>query len=202
MFDAHAHAGEYTEDAFVSSASTDEYHALLPFPWKALGALPGYGDADFALMEKAAAEGFHIGEIGLDRRYGGRDEQIRVFRRALSIARDMDRAAVVHDVREHQAVLDAVRASGCRRVLIHGFTGSREIAMEYLRLGALISLGPRAEGCRSFPDLIRLPFVTESDMPAGEEERRVLAGWNRKLSELTGIDIGERTERIMKEVLG
>ena len=108
----------------------------------------------------------------------------------------------VHDVREHQAVLDAVRASGCRRVLIHGFTGSREVAMEYLRLGALISLGPRAEGCRSFPDLIRLPFVTESDMPAGEEERRVLAGWNRKLSELTGIDIGERTERIMKEVLG
>ena len=38
-------------------------------------------------------------------------------------------------------------------------------------------------------------------METGEEEMRELMAWNGRLSELTGIDIGARSERMMKEIL-
>ena len=202
-FDAHAHAGEFTEDAFVASASTDEYETLRPFPHRALGSIAEGGmQPDLCMLRKAAAEGFHIGEIGLDKRYGSMEEQKKIFSAALSIAREYGRAAVIHIVKEYHAAAEILRASGHRKILIHGFTGSAEIARELISLGAVISLSPRAERTKSFRSLLALPFVTETDMMTGEEQRRTLSEWNARLSEMTGIDVEKRTVMIMQELLG
>ena len=204
MFDAHAHSGKnYPINAFVCSASTADYRKLAPFRYKALGAIPEGGyDVDFSLMAEAASMGWHIGEIGLDRRFPDMDKQIDIFRTALDIAREYDRIAVIHIVKEYQKVYDMLKDMGIRRFIVHGYTGSAEMAREYIKLGGIISLGPSAEKAKSFPALLSLPFVTETDMMTGDEEAEALAAWNSRLSALTGIDIAARTEKIMMEALG
>ena len=204
MFDAHAHPGKtYPIDAFACSAATADFSKLAPFRYKAVGAIPEGGyDVDFSLMEEAASHGWHIGEIGLDRRFPDMDKQIDIFRTALNIAREYDRIAVIHIVREYQKVYDMLKDMGIKRFMVHGYTGSAEMAREYIKLGGIISLGPAAEKAKSFPSLLQLPFVTETDMVTGTEEMEALAAWNSRLSALTGADIAARTEKIMMEVLG
>ena len=204
MFDAHAHPGKnYPINALVCSASTADFGKLLPFQYKAIGAIPEGGyDVDFSLMAEAASNGWNIGEIGLDRRFPDIDKQMDIFRTALSIAREYDRIAVIHIVREYQNVYDMLKDMGIRRFIVHGYTGSAEMAKEYIKLGGIISLGPSAEKAKSFPALLSLPFVTETDMMTGSEEVEALAAWNSRLSALTGIDAAARTEKIMMEALG
>ena len=204
MFDAHAHKGdECSATALVCSSSEREYEALLDCPFRALGTIPEGGlNPDMAVLEKAASTGFHIGEIGLDRRYDGIPRQEEIFRTALEIARRYDRLAVIHSVRMNQRVLEIIREMGIHRFLMHGYTGSAEQASAFIREGGIISLSPRAERTRHFKALITLPFVTETDMRTGKEEEAALLAWNERLSALTGINIAERTERMMKEALG
>ena len=128
--------------------------------------------------------------------------QEEIFRTALEIARRYDRLAVIHSVRMNQRVLEIIREMGIHRFLMHGYTGSAEQASAFIREGGIISLSPRAERTRHFKALITLPFVTETDMRTGKEEEAALLAWNERLSALTGIDIAERTERMMKEALG
>ena len=203
MFDAHAHPGASIKDnALVCSVSGSEYAALASYKYRAAGTLALSGDSpDFTLMERYASSGFHIGEIGLDRRYPDEDKQEMIFRQALEIARRYDRLAIIHTVREYGKTLSILKEMKIGKFLLHGYTGSADMARLFIRLGGIISLGPGAERTRSFKALLTLPFVTETDMAVGEEEENVLIGWNRKLSLLTGTDTGERSERIMKEVL-
>ena len=201
MFDAHAHIGDMTEDALVCTASTAEIDKARSFPHFAIGSIPGHGDFDESVLRAAAMSGGHIGEIGLDRRFPDMEGQEDAFRRALAVAMEYERLAVIHVVRAYGPLYDILSDMNVRRFLVHGYTGSVEMAERLIGLGGIISLSPRAERTRDFKELLTLPFVTETDMPTGPEQRRVLKAWNERLSELTGEDIGERSGRIMREAL-
>ena len=201
MFDAHAHIGEITENAFICTESTAFLREAAAFRHWALGTIPGGNESDMEKLRMAAGMGGHIGEIGLDKRYPGMDGQIRVFREALSIAREMDRIAVIHSVRTYGTVYGILSDMKVRRFIIHGFTGSAEMARAFIGLGGVISISPRMRKAKSFPEMLTLPFVTETDMRTGKEEEAVLGEWNSLLSTLTGVDIAERTERIMEDLL-
>ena len=201
MFDAHAHIGEMTEDALVCTASVSEVEMARSFPHFAVGSIPGHGDFDEGVLRMAAGSGGHIGEIGLDRRFPDIEGQIDIFQRALSVAKEYDRLAIIHVVRAYGPLYDSLTDMGIKRFLVHGYTGSVEMAERLIGLGGIISLSPRAERTKDFTGLLELPFVTETDMATGPEQRRLLKEWNERLSELTGEDIGERSERIMREAL-
>ncbi len=201
MFDAHAHIGDMTGEALVCTASAAELDRASLFPCFAVGSIPGHGAFDERALREAAGKGGHIGEIGLDRRFPDKEGQEDIFRKALEVAMEYDRIAIIHVVREYGSLYDILSEMGVRRFIVHGYTGSAEMAERLLGLGGIISLSPRAEGARSFRKLLTLPFVTETDMATGAEERRILSAWNERLSELTGEDIGERSERIMREML-
>ncbi len=196
-FDAHAHPGMPSSCAFVATASTDERKAAEGYRYRALGALPFGHERSLARLEEAAADGFHIGEIGIDRRYPEPREQEALFREALAIARSYGRIAVIHAVRADGMVYEALRSEGYGRFVIHGYTGSAGMAERFLSLGGMISLSRRAARTKGFRDLLALPFLTETDMPAGPEEERELAAWNGYLSGLIGEDTAERTWRML-----
>ena len=203
MFDAHAHPGEeFTAEAFICTSAPSEYNGIRRCRYKAAGYLPGSAEElDTKMMEQAAMDGFHIGEIGLDRRFPSMEKQEEDLRTALRIAVQYRRVAVIHVVREYERILRIIDDIRPEKFMLHGWTGSYEEALLFIKRGGVISLSPRAERTRSFTRLLSLPFVTETDMPLGKEEEKVLLGWNEYLSSITGIDIASRTEMIMKELL-
>lgn len=88
-----------------------------------------------------------IGEIGLDyyRDLSPRDDQLRVFRAQMDLAREMGLPVQIHSRDAHRDTLEIVQeySSRIRAIVMHCYSGSAEMARELVRLGCHISLaGP------------------------------------------------------------
>lgn len=199
MFDAHAHAGIITDKALVCTSSTDEI--LYGYKHWAVGAIPEGGSFNLETLIKHIEKGAQVGEIGLDKRFDDMERQLSIFRSALTVAKEYDRLAIIHSVRTHGLVCDTLKNLGIKRFMIHGYTGSFEMAERFIKQGGIISLSPRAERTKDFSRLLTLPFATETDMKTGTEEEMALYLWNEKLSHLTSCNIERRSEEIMMEAL-
>ncbi len=82
-----------------------------------------------------------IGEIGLDYYYEGasREKQRDVFSRQLSLARELDLPAIVHDREAHADCMELVRRFPGVRGVFHCYSGAVEQAKELMDLGWMIS---------------------------------------------------------------
>lgn len=86
-----------------------------------------------------------IGEIGLDYFYDNsdRETQKKWFREQIKLARELDMPYIVHDRDAHEDIMKIMREEhydGSRGIL-HCFSGSVEMAREFIKMGFLISLG-------------------------------------------------------------
>ncbi len=87
-----------------------------------------------------------IGEIGLDYHYdySPRDIQRKQFKAQLKLAKELDLPVVIHSREVTQETFDIIKAEvedGGLTGVLHAFSGSVEIAREYIKLGFLISIG-------------------------------------------------------------
>lgn len=103
----------------------------------------GFSDSDLQQLRAWYESGkiVAIGEIGLDYHYdfSPRETQKRVFSAQLNLARSLGAPVVIHDREAHGDVFDAVVASGCRKGVLHSYSGRAELAREYVKLGFYIS---------------------------------------------------------------
>lgn len=90
-----------------------------------------------------AGRGVAIGEIGLDPFYSvPLEDQERVFRKQLRLAVSLGLPVLVHCRRAFQRTLLILREENAQQVkgIMHAFSGSMEMAQEFIRLGFLISI--------------------------------------------------------------
>lgn len=158
-------------DSVESSRQAVEDSARYPWCYAAVGLHPdqasGYTDEMLEKIEQLAGEPKvqAIGEIGMDLHYGRdfKEKQIELFRKEIRMAnrlrlpiqihtRDADRLTMDILIEEGafsderkgwfpEKVLEDGRKVADPRVQLHCFSGSAEFAMEYVRLGAMISVG-------------------------------------------------------------
>lgn len=83
-----------------------------------------------------------IGEIGLDYHYGkeNRDEQIILFKKQLDLASELNLPVVIHSRDATKDTVDILKNYSLNGV-IHCFSGSLEIAKEYIKMGFLLGIG-------------------------------------------------------------
>ena len=95
----------------------------------------------FASREKVVA----IGEIGLDFHYDNspRDLQRKWFKKQLELAKQVDLPVVIHSREATQETFEIIKQAqdGSLRGVLHCYSDSVEIALEYIKLGFYISLG-------------------------------------------------------------
>lgn len=151
-----------------------EYECIFP----AFGIHPMYaGHADDGTLSRLAelsSLGVAIGEIGLDTSYAVSMEcQERAFRNQLGIAVSLGLPVLIHCRRAFQQTLRILQQENARQVggIMHAFSGSPEMAREFIRLGFAISISGMVTRDNSvrLPRLVReLPLefmVLETDAP-------------------------------------
>ena len=115
-----------------------------------------------------------IGEIGLDYHYdfSDRETQMRVFRRQLELARDVDKPIIIHDREAHGDIIDTLRNCGKgNRGVFHCFSGSYETAKEAIAMGFYISFAgpvvfPKSANLKEVAKKIPLEYLLiETDSP-------------------------------------
>ena len=215
--------------------------AAYPWCYAAVGIHPdhasSYTDADIEEIRRLAADpkAVAIGEIGLDFYYGtdDREEQQVLFRKQIRLANELKMPIMIHSRDAHQLTMDILKEEGAfsderkswfpprmtadgpkpdARVQMHCFSGSPELALEYAKLGATMSLGGPVtfkNGKKAAEVVRQLPIeylMSETDAPyMAPEPLRGRPNMSpyiehivRRMSILKGLEY-EETERILTE---
>jgi TatD DNase family protein len=165
-----------------SNQAVVEMARRVPDVWATVGIHPhdagDAGEADFAEMEKLArseAKVIGFGEMGLDfyRNLSPPEAQREVFRRQISMARELGKPLVIHCRDAHDETLAILAEERAREIggVMHCFSGDVQIARRCLDLGLFISLaGPVTyKNARALPEVARFVpedrLVVETDCP-------------------------------------
>jgi len=197
--------------------------------WAAVGFHPHeasrFDDAAEARIRALAARErvVGIGEIGLDYYYdhSPRETQRDVLVRQLSIARDLDLPAIIHNRESTGDLLELLRSDEARgaRGILHSFTETLDVARELIDLGYLISFsgivtfrsaGALREVARALPrDRVLIetdtPYLAPVPKRGKENEPAFVVHVAEELARLWGepLDrVGERTSEGFESAFG
>ncbi|HHV46238.1 MAG TPA: TatD family hydrolase [Tissierellia bacterium] len=173
----------------------------------------------FSKREKVVA----IGEIGLDYYYDNspRDIQKKWFREQLRLAKEVGLPVIIHSRDAAGDTFDIIKEAqdGTLRGVLHCYSGSVEMAMEYVKLGFYISLaGPvtfknarvSKEVAKAVP-IDRLLIETDSPYLAPEPYRgrrnepiyvRYVAGAIAEIRDMTFEELAKKTAENTKRLFG
>jgi len=188
--------------------------------WATVGIHPhDAAEADagaLAEIERLAAEPrvVAVGEIGLDyfRNLSPREDQQRVFRALIGVARGAGKPVVIHCREAHDdvlAILAEERVADVRGIM-HCFSGDVAIARRCLDLGLLISLaGPVTyPNARALPDVARFvpadclvvetncPFLPPQGYRGKRNEPAYIAITAARVAELRGEPVEDMAARM------
>ena len=195
-------------------------------------------DADIEEIRKLAAHPKvkAIGEIGLDFYYGkdNKEDQIEVFRRQIRLANELHMPIMIHTRDANQITMDILKEEGAfseerlswfparpdgkggeapdARVQLHCFSGSKELALEYVKLGATISLGgpitfkngkKAAEVAAAVPIEFLLsetdaPFLAPEPFRGRENKSPLIEHVVRRMAVLKGLSYDETAAKLME----
>ena len=159
-----------------------------------------------------------IGEIGLDFFYDNspRDIQRYWFKRQLDLAKKLGLPVIIHARDADQEVFDTLKEAqdGSLRGVMHCYSGSRELAKEYVKIGFHLSLGgpvtfKNAKRVRDVADFIPLDrLLIETDGPyltpvpyRGKVNRPEYVHYvAEKIAEVKGISYDELVEATSENV--
>lgn len=84
-----------------------------------------------------------IGEIGLDFYYNHSPKDIQKywFEKQLAIAKKLSIPVIIHARDASQECFDMIKQSGVNRGVIHCYSGSAQMAKEYIKIGFYIGIG-------------------------------------------------------------
>lgn len=139
-------------------------------PWEAHSWVDRLEEVD-PLIEDAPM----IGEIGLDRRWVEEPEryepQRAVFSHFLRRAAALDRVINVHTAGAEAECLEAIVAHGCRRVIVHWYSGPLDVLEDMIDAGFYFTVGvelPLSDSIRQVASAIPdEQLLTETDNPGG-----------------------------------
>lgn len=148
-----------------------------------------------------------VGEIGIDAAIDASLElQQAVFEEQLDLAATYQLPVILHHRRSHHLLIASLKRSGfARGGIVHAFSGSRQVADEYIALGFKLGIGgtityPRANKTRETvteTDISHLVLETDSpDMPVSgkqgvRNEPANLPSVARELASLKGYTVAE-----------
>lgn len=161
---------------------------------------------ELAKEEKVVA----IGEIGLDFYYDNspRDIQRKWFKAQLQLAKKLGLPVVIHTrdaAKETYDILKEAAADGKLKVLMHCYSGSAEMAIDYAKLGFYIALGgavtfKNARVPREVASVVPLenlmietdcPYMTPEPFRGKRNEPKLVSLVAEKIAEIKGITVDE-----------
>lgn len=132
-----------------SSLTGIELASKFPFFYAAVGVHPhdvqNMSENDMEILRKYLKNDKVVaaGEIGLDFHYdfSPRDLQKKWFIRQLELAKEIDMPVIIHSRDAAQECFDIIEKSGVRKGVIHSYSGSYQMALDYIKLGFYIGVG-------------------------------------------------------------
>lgn len=164
-----------------------------------------------------------IGEIGLDyfHEHSPRDLQKYWFRKQIQLAHEVKKPIIIHDRDANEDTMKILKEENAFElgVLMHCFSGSLELARQYVKLGAMISIaGPITfKNSKKLADIAReisleylmvetdAPYLTPEPFRGKRNESSYVRHTAQKVADIRGVDlevIAEATTANAKRFFG
>lgn len=164
-----------------------------------------------------------IGEIGLDYYYdhSPRDVQQHWFRRQIQLAHEVKMPIIIHDRDANDDTLKILKAENAfdLGVVMHCFSGSAELAKQYVKLGAKISIAGTVtfKNARKLKEVVETvplehlfietdaPYLTPEPFRGKRNESTYVQYVAGKIAEIKGItyeEVAEVTTQNAKDFFG
>ncbi|HAC81715.1 MAG: TatD family hydrolase [Candidatus Binatia bacterium] len=134
-------------------------------------------------LQAHAAEAFAIGEIGLDGYWVPEalwESQETVFRQAVEIAMEHDKAIIIHTRKRERRAFEILKEMGAERVDWHCFGGKVKLARQIAEHGHWLSIPANARRSESFTRMLetlpREKILLETDCPYLSPDRTRRSG--------------------------
>lgn len=132
-----------------SSMSSIELSEKYDFIYASIGVHPheteNMKDEDIAILKKYINNKkiVAIGEIGLDYyyEYSDREKQKYWFKKQLEIAKDNNKPVIIHSRDAAKECYEIIKNSGVSKGVIHSYSGSAQMAKDYIDMGFFIGIG-------------------------------------------------------------
>ncbi len=158
-----------------------------------------------------------IGEIGLDYYYDNspRDVQKEWFRLQLGLAKKLDMPVIIHSRDACQETFDILKEANVTDAVVHCFSGSKELAAEYVKRGLYIGIGGALtfKNARKTVEVVReIPLekiVIETDAPylapvphrGQRNDSSYLVHVIKKIAEIKELDVETVAEQTFSNAL-
>lgn len=150
----------------------DIYPAFGLHPWRVISLNQSQIDEELKVLSSLLRDARAIGETGIDSFRATSEEQIRqqerVFLKHLEINKPWGKPVILHIVKSHEKAIEILKGYSYRG-LVHGYSGSWEMAKKYIDQGYMISVGRGAyhKGYKALKETIKhIPLdslLVESD---------------------------------------
>lgn len=164
--------------------------------------------AEIEFIEKNKDKIMAIGEVGLDYHWlKGKDkEQKEVFEKFIDLAKKLDLPLIVHSREAEEDAVEMLEAHKCKKVLMHCFNGSIELAKRCEKNGWHLSIPCNVVKSSNFQKIVKEvninKLLTETDCPylpavPGERNEPSKIGKTiEKIAEIKGMDKEEVANNI------
>ncbi len=188
-------------------------------PWRVIEMSPHDITQELQILEQMLPQANALGETGIDA-FKTKDTELlsrqeAIFRQHLELNRPYDLPLVLHLVQAHERSYNILKQYSYRGI-IHGFSGSWEMAQRYIQLGYKISLGRGLlqKGYKQLKETAqKIPlsdFVIESDAALDDQGRpedalEILTQVAKALAELKTLPvetIGRANQDNVKAIFG
>ena len=153
------------------------------------------------LKEEGSKKLVAIGEIGLDVTRPDFERQVRLFEAQLELAERYALPVIIHVRKAHAEALLSLKKYNLVGGVVHAFSGSFELMMNYIKLGFKIGVGPVITWPKSFKtkaSISKAPLsalVLETDSP----DMYVLGAKSGQGSPLDVCNVFDELKRIRSE---
>ena len=112
-----------------------------------------------------------IGEVGLDYKVveGFEEEQKEVFQKVIDLAKELDLSLVIHSRKAESDAIEMLEKNGCKKVLMHCFSGKKSLIRKCVELGWSFSVPANITRLEHFKMLVSMVplsrLLTETDGP-------------------------------------
>lgn len=133
----------------VTAKKAIEFSEKYPFMYAAVGIhpenledLPEDYLSQLAKLYENSKKVVAIGEIGLDYYWDiPKEPQLKAFEDQLKLAMELNAPVVIHDREAHADTMRILKKYTPEKILLHCYSGSKEMLKEVIKLGAYISMG-------------------------------------------------------------
>jgi len=200
---------ESIKKVFELARKFEEVKAALGiYPIDALAMEDKAIDEQIELIRKNKNEIVAIGEVGIDFKEDSEEHerQKKTFQKFIDLAMELDKPIIVHSRMAEKEVVDALEASGAKKVVLHCFSGSLELEKRAEDNGWYFSIPTNVKYSKQFQALAKeVPLsqiLCETDSPflhpdkkKDNEPANVIESY-KKIAEIKGITLEEAEKKI------